>query len=42
MEASFLADEHFDSACCNWLRAKGHDVITVRSSNVDKARRWLV
>lgn len=36
MEASFLADEHFDSACCNRLRAKGHDVITVRSLNVDK------
>lgn len=36
MEASFLADEHFDFGCCHRLRAKGHDVITVRSLNYNK------
>ena len=36
MEARFLADEQFDARCCAFLRAKGHDVITVRSLNANK------
>ncbi len=37
MEASFLADEQFDVRVNARLRAKGHDVVTVRSLSDSKS-----
>jgi predicted nuclease of predicted toxin-antitoxin system len=36
MEARLLADEQFDVAVSNHLRALGHDVVTVGQLNVSK------
>lgn len=37
MEARLLADEHFDVRIVAELRAKGHDVVTVRQLNESKS-----
>jgi hypothetical protein len=37
MEARLLADEKFDVQVINELRAKGYDVVTVRSLNEARA-----
>lgn len=36
MEARLLADEHFDVRIVAELRAKGHDIVTVRQLNENK------